>query len=407
VAVGARNHEARQSAPRQLGAQRGDARPACRALGAIFERLEAGLEHGGTLLSGMRRGNPLHGTELRPDRDWHGVCMAWGCRLKFLFKGPVMLKNLARAFFAACLLCNTAANAGWPDRPVTVIVPYAAGGITDILARLTVEHLQRTFKQSFIIQNESGAGGIIGAANAARAKPDGYTLFFAPIALLTLSPLTTKVTFATSDFEPISIVASSPFVVTVGKDFPANSISEFIAEVKKKPGGYTYASAGLGSATHVASLLFLKSAGLDMVHAPYRGVGPAFTDLVAGQVQMLSASPVELKPFIGSDKVRPLAISSKQRSKYLPDVPAIIETLPSPFVATYNGLMAPQHTPKEIIDIISAEIVAAEKTPEFLEKLSKVGVEPMGTTPQEMAEEIVADTQRWRAVANDVAPKGQ
>ena len=318
-----------------------------------------------------------------------------------------MLKNLARAFFAACLVCNTAANAGWPDRPVTVIVPYAAGGITDILARLTTEHLQRAFKQSFIIQNESGAGGIIGAANAARAKPDGYTLFFAPIALLTLSPLTTKVTFATSDFEPISIVASSPFVVTVSKDFPANSISEFIAEVKKKPGGYTYASAGLGSATHVASLLFLKSAGLDMVHAPYRGVGPAFTDLIAGQVQMLSASPVELKPFVGSDKVRPLAISSKQRSKYLPDVPAIIETLPSPFVATYNGLMAPRHTPKEIIDMISAEIVAAEKTPEFLERLSTVGVEPMGTTPQEMAEEIVADTQRWRAVANDVAPKGQ
>ena len=272
---------------------------------------------------------------------------------------------------------------------------------------MTAEHLQRTFKQSFIIQNETGAGGIIGAANAARAKPDGYTLFFAPIALLTLSPLTTKVNFATSDFEPISIVASSPFVVTVGKDFPASSISEFISEVKKKPGIYTYASAGAGSATHVASLLFLKSAGLDMVHAPYRGVGPAFTDLIGGQVQMLSASPVELKPFIGSDKVKPLAISSKQRSKYLPDVPAIIETLPSPFVATYNGLMAPKNTPKEIIDMISAEIVAAEKTPEFLERLSKIGVEPSGTTSQEMAEEIAADMQRWRAVANDVAPKEQ
>jgi len=136
-----------------------------------------------------------------------------------------MLKVLARAFFAAYLLCSTGANASWPDRPVTLIVPYAAGGITDVLARLTAEHLQRTFKQSFIIQNETGAGGIIGAANAARAKPDGYTLFFAPIALLTLSPLTTKVNFATSDFEPISIVASSPFVVTVGKDFPASSPS--------------------------------------------------------------------------------------------------------------------------------------------------------------------------------------
>ena len=225
--------------------------------------------------------------------------------------------------------------------------------------------------------------------------------------MLTLSPLTTKVNFETSDFEPISIVASSPFAVTVGKDFPASTISEFIAEVKKKPGTYTYASAGSGSVTHVASLLFLKNAGLDMVHVPYRGVGPAFTDLVGGQVQMLSASPVELKPFIGSDKVKPLGISSKQRSKYLPEVPTIAETLPSPFVATYNGLLAPKQTPKDIIDMISAEIVAAEKTPEFLDRLSKVGVEPAGTTPQEMAAEIAADTERWRSVASDIAPKGQ
>jgi tripartite-type tricarboxylate transporter receptor subunit TctC len=157
-------------------------------------------------------------------------------------------------------------------------------------------------------------------------SPTSYTLFFAPIALLTLSPLTTKVNFETSDFKPISIVASSPFVVTVGKEFPAGTISEFIAEVKKRPGHYTYASAGPGSVTHVASLLFLKSAGLDMVHVPYRGVGPAFTDLVGGQVQMLSASPVELKPFISSDRVKPLGISSKQRSKHLPGVPAITET---------------------------------------------------------------------------------
>jgi tripartite-type tricarboxylate transporter receptor subunit TctC len=318
-----------------------------------------------------------------------------------------MLRVFARFFSAACLLFATAANAAWPERPVTLIVPYAAGGITDVLARLTAEHLQTKFKQTFIVQNETGAGGIIGAANAARAKPDGYTLFFAPIALLTLSPLTTKVNFETSDFEPISIVASSPFAVTVGKDFPASTISEFVAEVKKKPGSYTYASAGSGSVTHVASLLFLKNAGLNMVHVPYRGVGPAFTDLIGGQVHMLSASPVELKPFLGSDKVKPLGISSKQRSKYLPEVPTIAETLPSPFVATYNGLLAPKNTPKDIIDLLSAEIVAAEKTPEFLDKLSKVGVEPAGTTPKEMAAEIAADTERWRAVASDIAPKGQ
>ena len=319
-----------------------------------------------------------------------------------------MRKLLAPAFFAASVLFTGAAQAAWPDRPVTLIVPYAAGGITDVIARVTAEHLQAKLKQSFVVQNETGAGGIIGAANAAHSKPDGYTLFFAPIALLTLSPLTTKVNYQTSDFMPISIVASSPFVVTVGKDFPANSIPEFIAEVKKKPGGFTYASAGAGSTTHVASLLFLKSAGLDMIHVPYRGVGPAFTDLIAGHVQMLSASPVELKPFIGSDKVKPLGVSSKVRSKYLPDIPTIIETVPgSPFVATFNGLMAPKQTPQEVIDTVSAEMVAAEKTPEFLDKLSKIGVEPYGSTPQEMADEIAADAKRWQAVAADVAPKSQ
>ena len=316
-----------------------------------------------------------------------------------------MLKTLARGFFAASLLLvSEAANASWPDRPVTLIVPYAAGGITDVLARTTAEYLQTRLKQTFIVQNETGAGGIIGAANVARAKADGTTLLFAPIALLTLSPLTTKVNYETGDFAPITIVASSPFVVTVSKEFPTNTIAEFIAEVKKKPGGYTYASAGAGSTTHVSSLLFLKSAGLDMVHVPYRGVGPAFTDLIAGHVQMLSASPVELKPFIGSDKVKPLGVSARQRSRYLPDVPTISETLPTPTVATYNGLLGPKGTPAEIIELLSSEMVAAVKSPEFLDKLAKIGVEPGGTTPQEMAAEIAADSERWKSVANDIAP---
>ena len=208
-----------------------------------------------------------------------------------------MLKFFARAIFASGLLMTTAAHAAWPERAVTLIVPYAPGGITDVMARLTAEVLREKFHQTFIVQNEAGAGGIIGAANAARAKPDGYTLFFGPIALLTLSPLTSKVSYdPEKDFIPVSIVASTSFVVTINDSFPAKTLSEFIAEVKRKPGAYSYASAGIGSTTHAASLLFLKSAGLDMVHVPYRGVAPAFTDLIAGNVQMTSASPVELKP---------------------------------------------------------------------------------------------------------------
>ena len=314
-----------------------------------------------------------------------------------------MLRVFARTFFVLCVLFTGAANAAWPDRTVTLIVPYAAGGISDVLARLTAERLQATFKQTFIVQNEVGAGGIIGTANAAHAQADGYTLFFGPIALLTLSPLTTKVSYdADKDFAPVSIVASTPFVITVNESFPAGTLAEFIAEVKRKPGFYTYASAGAGSTTHVASLLFLKSAGLQMIHVPYRGVGPAFTDMFAGNVQMLSASPVELMPHMGTKKVKPLGISSKERSRHLPDVPTISETLPTPYVATYNGILAPRQTPQEVVDLVSSAVVAAVKTPEFSDKLLKVGVEPFGSTPAQMAKTIATDKESWLAVKDDI-----
>src|SRR5665213_1512359 len=281
-----------------------------------------------------------------------------------------MLKRLVCALAAVTALCSSAAQAAWPDRPVTLISPYAAGGIADVLARITAERLSVTFKQSFIVQNDVGAGGIIGTANVAHAKPDGYTLLFGPIALLTLSPLTTKVNYdADQDFVPITVVASAPFVITVNHAFPANTLKEFIAEVKKKPGVYAYASAGAGSTTHVSALLFLKSAGLNMIHVPYRGVGPAFTDMLAGNVQMISASPVELKPYIGTDKVKPLGISSKDRSRHMPDVPTISETLPSPLVSTYNGILGPKGTPQEIVDQISKAVIAAVKTEEFTRRL--------------------------------------
>jgi len=321
-----------------------------------------------------------------------------------MLKFQTTLKVFTRIVATACALCATAAHAAWPDRPVTLIVPYAAGGISDVLARLSAEQLQAAFKQTFIVQNEVGAGGAIGTANAARAKPDGYTLLFGPIALLTLSPLTAKVNYdADKDFEPVSIVASTPFVVTVNQGFAADTLAEFIAEVKKRPGIYTYASAGAGSTTHVSSMLFLKNAGLEMIHVPYRGVGPAFIDMFAGNVQMLSASPVELMPHMGTNKVKPLGISSKERSRHLPNVPTISETLPSPFVATYNGILAPKGTPPEIVVQISKALANAVKTAEFSDKLLKVGVEPSGSTPGEMAKTMATDKEAWLAVKDDIA----
>ena len=317
-----------------------------------------------------------------------------------------MFRAAARVFFAFSLLCSGAAQAAWPDRTVTLIVPFSAGGITDVLARLTAERLSQKFGQPFVVQNEGGGAGIIGATSAARSKPDGYTLMFTPIFLITFAPFSQKVDFnPIHDFAPISIVACSPFAITVPGAFPAETLAEFVSQVKAKPGGYTFASAGAGSLTHIASVVFLKSAGLEMTHIPYRGMGPAFTDLVAGHVHMLSASPVELKPFVDSSKVKPLGISGKERSKHLPKVPTISETMNSPVVATYNGLLAPTGTPQAVIDAISQEIVAAEKTPEFLEKLAKVGVEPYGSTPEQMAKVIAEDSERWRGLAGELGLK--
>src|ERR687898_790163 len=219
-----------------------------------------------------------------------------------------MLKAFAGAALAASILFSAPAYATWPDRPVTIVVPFAAGGLTDIMARLTAERLGDKFGQRFIVENQVGAGGILATANAARARPDGYTVFFGPISLMTLSTMTAKVNYDPDrDFTPVSIVASTPFVVTVNESFPAKTLAGFVDEVKKKPNGYSFASAGVGTTTHAASALVLKRAGLQMVHVPYRGVAPAFADLMAGHVQMASASPVEIKPHLNGGKIRPLA----------------------------------------------------------------------------------------------------
>jgi tripartite-type tricarboxylate transporter receptor subunit TctC len=319
-----------------------------------------------------------------------------------------MLKAFAGAALAASILFSAPAHAHWPDRPVTIVVPFAAGGLTDIMARLTAERLRDKFGQSFIIENQVGAGGILATANAARARPDGYTVFFGPISLMTLSTMTAKVNYDPDrDFTPVSIVASTPFVITVNESFPAKTLAEFIDEVKRKPNGYAFASAGAGTTTHAASALVLKRAGLQMVHVPYRGVAPAFSDLVAGHVQMASASPVEIKPHLNGGKIRPLAITSNVRSQQLPDVPTVSETLPAPALATYNGFFVPKHTPQEAVHAIAKEVAAAVKTKEFSGKLVEVGFEPFGSTPEEMVAMIAADRQNWLAIKGDLVAATQ
>jgi tripartite-type tricarboxylate transporter receptor subunit TctC len=314
-----------------------------------------------------------------------------------------MRRVVKGAVLTASLGLATVANAAWPERPVTVIVPFAAGGIADVVARLTADQLQAAFKQTFLVENQSGGAGIIAADRVAKARPDGYTLLSTPIFQITMAPFTHTVTFdPIKDFKPIAAIAGSPFVITVGGSFPANTLADFIAYVKANPGQLTFGSAGTGSLTHVSSAVFLKSAGLDMVHVPYRGVAPAFTDLLAGHIAMLSASPVELKPYLESGKVKPLAVTSAARSRQLPNVSTIAETLKSPPVVTYNGLLAPARTPDDIVAAILRELKAPDKIAAFQERLAKVGAEPIVSTPEEFARIIAADTDQWREIVRDL-----
>jgi tripartite-type tricarboxylate transporter receptor subunit TctC len=313
-----------------------------------------------------------------------------------------MMRRLAAAGFALALGAG-AAEAAWPERPVHVSVPFAAGGITDVVARIMADRLQTAFKQPFVVENEPGAAGTLAAQRLARAQPDGYMLMSCPVSQITITPFTHRVEFdPNKDFTPIAVMAMSPFVLTVRTEFPANTLAEFISYVKSKPGQLTFGSAGPGSLSHLASAVFLKNAGLDMIHVPYKGLGPAFTDLLAGHINLLSATPVETKAYFASGKVKFLAISSAERSSQFPELATIGETLKSPPVITIHGLLAPAKTPRDIVDAIGREVAAAENTPEFRERLLKIGVEPMLKTPEEFAAIISAETARWREVVRDL-----
>ena len=289
---------------------------------------------------------------------------------------------------------------------MTMLVPFAVGGITDVLARLTAERLQSRLGQPFVLENAAGATGTIAAARVARAEPDGYTLFFATITQITLAPFTHNIAYdPIKDLRPISVVATSPFVITVGEAVPARTLPELIAHVKAAPGKLSYGSAGLGSLTHLAAAQFTRAAGLEMNHVPYKGVAPAFQDLVAGHIAMMSPSPVELRPFLEKGTLKPLAITDAKRSAMVPDVPAITEHIASQPVVTWNGLMAPARTPQAIIDLLSGEIRAAVQDPPFRERLVRIGVDPMLHTPEDFARTIAEDTERMRVIARDLGLK--
>ena len=313
------------------------------------------------------------------------------------------LSHVAALACAGLAYAATAALAQtWPERRVTLIVPYAAGGVTDLLGRLAAERLEARLKQPFIVENVLGATGTLAAQRVARSQPDGYTLFVGSVAQFTVSPHMQTISYdPIKDFLPISIIATTPFVITINAKTPVNTLPELIAYIRAKP-GLSYGSGGVGSLAHMAAAMFTKAAGLDMGHVPYRGISLAFQDLIAGHHAMMAATTVELKPFLDAGNLKPLAVTDNKRSGVIPTVPAITDFMPFHSVISWNGLLAPAGTPKAVIDTLSSEMMTAGRDPAFLEKLNKLGVDPVVHKPEDFARVIKDELQTWGTIIKEL-----
>jgi len=317
---------------------------------------------------------------------------------------------LRRAWLAICLalaLSSQALAQDYPNRTIKMIVPTGAGGITDILARLVGKSLGDQLGQAVVIENRSGAGGTLGTRAVAQAEPDGYTLLMvfpshaANPALYASLPYDSE-----KDFVPISMVTRVSEILLVPNSSPAKSVKEFIELARKQP--LNYASVGVGSLAHLATELFLSSAGVKMTHIPYRSVPEAQQAVMTGQVSAFFDTPVTALPQIRAGTVTALGISTSMRLAIAPDIPTIAEAgLPGYEVVGWNGILAPANTPRPIVDKLNAAIQVALKTPEMVKLLTEQGIEPAGNSPEEFAIAMHADIEKWIRVCREAGIKPQ
>ncbi len=286
----------------------------------------------------------------------------------------------------------------WPSRPVRVLVGFAPGGNIDDLARLTCQRLSNALKQQFVIENRPGATGSIAAEVVAHAAPDGYTLFWSGTGTFAILPAMSKLPYdPIKDFEPISVIGSSPQVLIVNPEFPAKTLAEFIAYVKTQPGKLSYAGGGgPGSVGNLLMSLFLKRAGLKMIDVSYRGTAPAMINVIAGHIPAMFSPLPDTIPQARTGKVRMLAVSGEKRSVQIPEVPTVAESgFPGYHGTSWIAMMAPAGTPKAIIDKIAAQFVDAVKDREFVKRLEAYGADPLGLTPEEFAKFLEQERPLW------------
>ncbi|NYT22246.1 tripartite tricarboxylate transporter substrate binding protein [Alcaligenaceae bacterium] len=295
-----------------------------------------------------------------------------------------------------------AQTGAYPSQPVTLVVPFATGGTTSILARLLADKVSQGLGQTIVVENRPGAGGNIGMDHVARAKPDGYTLLMGPIGLAINPALYQNMTFdPIGDLEPIGLYGGVPNLLVVHPSLPVKSVAELIAYAKANPDKLNYASNGNGTSSHLAAEMLKSEAGIEMTHIPYKGGGPAMQDLVGGQVDMLFDQMPAVLPQVEAKSVVALGVSSAERSGSAPDIPAIAESIPGFDLMVWFGWLAPKGTPDEIIQRINKEMNTALADPEFQARLASMGVSPMPGTPAEFTEFLASETERWGKVVRD------
>lgn len=311
-------------------------------------------------------------------------------------------RPLLLAALAGPSLPRAATAQSWaPERPLRLLVGFAAGGSTDVTARLVAQALGERLGQPVVVENRPGAGGNIAAEAAARSAPDGQTLLMGTSGVLAANPaLYRSVPFdSLRDFAPISQVAFIPNLVVVHPDLPVRDMPGLIAHARAHPGQVHYGSAGIGTSLHLAAALLAARAGLELVHVPYRGGAPAATDLLSGKIQMAASPLVEVIAHVQAGRLRPLAVTTAGRSALLPEVPTVAETIPGFEVALWNGLLAPAGTPPAAIARLAAETGAALRSPEMRRRLvAEQGSEPVGSTPDEFAAFIRAEIPKWTEI---------
>ncbi|ABM40398.1 Uncharacterized protein UPF0065 [Acidovorax sp. JS42] len=295
-------------------------------------------------------------------------------------------------------------DANWPSKPIKWVVPFPPGGAMDVIARTLGEKAGRTLGQPFVIENRPGAGGNIGADAVAKSPADGYTIMITSIGMATNKALYPRLSYdPVKDFAPISLLAIVPNVLVVNTAKTTDkSVADVIAHAKRDPGKLTYASAGNGTSIHLAGEVFASMAGLNLLHVPYKGSGPAVTDMLGGQVDLMFDSITSARPHILSGKLRALGVTSAKRSATLPGVPTIAEAgVPGYEVSPWFAVFAPAGTPAAIVNKINAALIDAMKQPDTVAKFETIGAEPIGTTPQQLATHLDKELARWGALIKE------